>query len=141
MTKIFLLIVLLISTLKMNSQTINWVGQSKGFIEKQCKDAGFILFSDKENEQKYEITSSGKDFAIFIKLDYKNGYCDSQAIFGHCNENDNEKLENIMKKYFCKNWEEIDSTHLKCGTVISHLTKTFKNGIFVYVLWWLNNEN
>lgn len=141
MKKIFFLILLFISSFQMKSQTINWVGQSKSFIESQCKDAGFTLFSDKQDEQRYEITSIGKDFSIFIKLDYKNGYCDCQSIFGRCNENDSEKLEKIMKKHFCENWEEIDNTHLKCGNIISHLTKSFGNGTYVYVLWWLNIEN
>ena len=138
MKKIFLTILLLISSFQLQSQTINWVGESKSLIERKCSEAGFKLLSDKIDEQQYEITSVGEDFSIFIVFYYKNNYCECQSIIGKCNENENIKLENIIKKHFCESWQEIDSTHIKCGNIIANMKKSFGNGTFIYVLWWLN---
>lgn len=66
MKKIFFTILLLISSFQLQSQTINWVGESKSLIERKCSEAGFKLLSDKIDEQQYEITSVGEDFSIFI---------------------------------------------------------------------------
>lgn len=139
MKKIFFLILLFFSSFQMKSQTINWVGQSKSFIERQCQEANFKLFSDKEGEQKYEVTSID-DLSIFLVFYYKNGYCECQSIVGKCNENESTKLENLMRKHFCESSEEIDSTHLKCGKTVANLKKSFGNGTFVYILYWLNIE-
>ncbi len=138
MKKIFFTILLLISSFQLQSQTINWVGESKSLIERKCSEAGFKLLSDKIDEQQYEITSVGEDFSIFIVFYYKNNYCECQSIIGKCNENENIKLENIIKKHFCESWQEIDSTHIKCGNIIANMKKSFGNGTFIYVLWWLN---
>lgn len=129
---------MLISSFQLQSQTINWVGESKSLIERKCSEAGFKLLSDKIDEQQYEITSVGEDFSIFIVFYYKNNYCECQSIIGKCNENENIKLENIIKKHFCESWQEIDSTHIKCGNIIANMKKSFGNGTFIYVLWWLN---
>ena len=138
MKKIFFTILLLISSFQLQSQTINWVGESKSLIERKCSEAGFKLLSDKIDEQQYEITSVGEDFSIFIVFYYKNNYSECQSIIGKCNENENIKLENIIKKHFCESWQEIDSTHIKCGNIIANMKKSFGNGTFIYVLWWLN---
>ncbi len=138
MKKIFFTILFLISSFLLQSQTINWVGESKSLIERRCSEAGFKLLSDKIDEQKYEITSVGEDFSIFIVFYYKNNYCECQSIIGKCNENENAKLENIIKKHFCESWQEIDSTHIKCGNILANMKKSFGNGTFIYVLWWLN---
>ena len=140
MRNIFLLITFVFFTSQIKGQTINWVGQSKYFIEKQCSDANFTLFSDKENEQKFEVTSNG-DMSIFLVFYYKNGYCECQTIVGKCNENDSVKLENIMRKHFCENSHEIDEKHLKCGQTLANLKKSYGNGTFVYILWWLETGN
>ena len=66
MKKIFFTILLLISSFQLQSQTINWDGESKRLIERKCSEAGFKLLSDKIDEQQYEITSVGEDFSIFI---------------------------------------------------------------------------
>ncbi len=139
MRKIYILILVFIASFQMQSQTINWVGQSKSFIERQCQEANFKLFSDKEGEQKYEVTSID-DLTVFLVFYYKNGYCECQSIVGKCNENKSSKLENLMRKYFCESSEEIDSTHLKCDTTLANLKKSFGNGTFVYILYWINNE-
>lgn len=125
----------------MKSQIINWVGQSKSIIERNCRDASFTLVSDEQNEQKYEITSDSKGFYIQLVIFYKNGYCECQMIVGRANEDESLKLESIMRKHFCPNWEEIDSKHIQCGTILANQKKVYGNGPAVYALWWLDIDN
>jgi hypothetical protein len=136
MKKTILLLSFLVLSYQIKSQKINLVGQSKKMIENLCREGKFNLISDKLDEQIYQIIpDNGNGVTIDIALGYKNEYCECQTLIGRSKEADRFILEELMRKHFCENWNEIDDTQLKCGQVLVTQLKTLRNGIYVYMLF------